>query len=170
MMGLKSALALSLCLALSTISLAADNWVVREDGVGPVKIGMSLDKLKSIFHDKLSLPADKDSQSCFYVSSTDHPHVNFMIADGSLIRIDVDGPGIPTKEGVQVGDSEAHAMKTYGGKLKVEPREYVGPEAHYLTMRSSDGLKGTRFETNEGKVEMYYVGTNDAVHQEDGCQ
>jgi hypothetical protein len=165
-----SAACLFLCLLLSSISLAGDGWTVREDGVGPVKLGMTLEKMKVIFHDKLSMPADKDSQSCYYVSSPDHPHVNFMIQDGSLVRIDVDAPGVPTKEGVKVGDKESHAMNVYGGKLKVEPHESSGPEAHYLTARSSDGLNGIRFETNEGKIEMYYVGTYDAIHDAEGCE
>lgn len=165
-----TALCLLLCLCFSATSFAGDAWTVHDDGVGPVKIGITLDKLKSIFHDNLTMPADKDSQSCYYVSSPEHPHINFMISDGSLIRIDVDGPGVPMKEGIQVGDAESKVMKAYGGKLKVEPHEAAGPTGHYLTARSSDGLKGIRFETNEGKVEMFYVGTYDAVHQEEGCE
>lgn len=34
--------------------LAADEWVVRQDGVGPVKIGMSLARLNAVLGEKLA--------------------------------------------------------------------------------------------------------------------
>jgi len=170
MTRLNQSVRILLCLCLISICAATDSWEVHDNGVGPVKIGITLAKLNSIFHGKLTLPADKDSQSCFYATSADHPHINFMIQDSTLVRIDVDGPGVATKDGIQVGDTEGRVMKAYGGKLKVEPHENSGPEGHYLTTRSSDGLNGIRFETNEGKVEMFYVGTYDAIHVEEGCQ
>src|ERR1700682_1555784 len=39
--------------------------------------------------------------------------------NGRLARIDVGGPGVPTAEGVQVGDSEAHALQVYGPRMTV---------------------------------------------------
>ena len=50
-----------------------DVWVVREDGVGPVKIGMNLAQLNMVLHEKFSIPADKEERSCFYVDTPRHP-------------------------------------------------------------------------------------------------
>jgi hypothetical protein len=73
-----------------------------------------------------------------------------MIEDGHFSRVDVDAPGITTTEGVQVGDSEAKALQVYGPRLKVEPHHYID-DGHYLTVRSSNGRYGMRFETEEGE-------------------
>ncbi|MDP9158653.1 MAG: hypothetical protein M3O09_00275, partial [Acidobacteriota bacterium] len=40
-------------------------WVLREDGIGPVKIGMTLAELNSVLHAEPSLTDDKDNEGCF---------------------------------------------------------------------------------------------------------
>lgn len=150
-------------------SLASDVWVLHEDGIGPVKVGMSLSQLNTVLHEKFSMPGSKDDQGCFYVNPTKNPHVAFMIEDGRLARIDVDGPGVATAEGIQVGDSEARALQVYGSRLKVEPHAYTGPEGHYLTVRSKSGRYGIRFETDKGKIETFYAGRFEAVQYIEGC-
>ncbi len=164
-----AALAL-LAIASTTLSIAGDAWVVRMDGVGPVKIGMTLPELNNILHEKFRMPDNKDDQGCFYVNSAKHPHVAFMIEDSHLVRLDVDGRGVPTVQGVEVGDSEARALKIYGPKLKVEPSAYTGPEGHYLTLRSTDGRYGVRFETDKGKIQTFYAGRFEAIQYIEGCE
>jgi len=156
------------CISLVADSLAADNWVLRDNGIGPIKIGMSLSQLNAVLHERFSKPTQEwESQECFYVKPRRHPHIAFMIEDGRLTRIDVDGAGISTSTVVQVGDSESHALKIYGSKLKVEPAQYT--EGHYLTARSNDGHHGIRFETDQGKITMYYAGRYDAIQYVEGC-
>jgi hypothetical protein len=150
-------------------SLANDTWVVREDGVGPVKIGMTLSQLNTALHEKFSMPAAQDDQGCFYVSPGKHPHIAFMIEEGRLVRIDVESAGVATPEGIQVGDSESHARQVYGSRLKVEPQKYIDT-GHYLTVRSEDGRYGIRFETDQGKITMFYAGRYDAIQYVEGCQ
>jgi hypothetical protein len=149
---------------------ADDTWVLREDGVGPVKIGMGLSQLNAVLQERFRLPAEKDDRACFYLKPKRHPHVAFMILDGGLARIDVDGAGISTTSGVFVGDSEAHALRVYGSKLKVEEHKYTGPEGHYLTIRASDRRYGMRFETYEGKITQFYAGRFDAIQLVEGCE
>ena len=151
-------------------ALASDGWIVRQDGVGPLKIGTSLSELNMVLHEKFVMPESKDDQGCFYVRSTKHPHISFMIEGGRLVRIDVDGAGVSTAEGVQVGDSEAHALRVYGSSLKVTPHAYTGPEGHYLTVRSKDGRCGVRFEAENGKIQTFYAGRYKAIQYIEGCQ
>jgi hypothetical protein len=158
-----------LCLCLVCSCLASDTWVIREDGVGPVKIGMTLAQLNATLHEKFSLPAEKEDQGCFYVSARGHDHIAFMIENGRLVRIDVDEAGVPTSSGIQVGDSEAHARQVYGARLKVTPHAYT-ETGHYLTARSSDGQYGIRFETDNGKIKMFYAGRYDAIQYIEGCE
>jgi hypothetical protein len=157
-------------LALFSMSIVqgSDDWVVREDGVGPVKVGMTLSELNTVLHENYSMPKSKGDRGCFYVRSADHPHAAFMIEDGRLARVDVDGPGISTVEGIQVGDSEEHARQVYGSRLKVEAHAYI-LDGHYLTIRSPDGRYGIRFETEKGRIQRFYAGRYGAVQYTEGC-
>ncbi len=163
------ALLLSL-LCFANQASAADTWIVREDGVGPTKIGMSLAQLSAVLHEKFSPPADKEDQGCFYVNPSKHPQIAFMIENGRLVRVDVDREGLSTSEGIQVGDSESHALKVYGHLLKVEPRAFMEEEGHFLTASSRDGRFGVRFETDHGKITGFYAGRYKAIQYIEGCE
>jgi hypothetical protein len=126
-----------LAVALGTAS-GNDTWIVREDGAGPLRIGMSLPQLNAMLHEKLPLPAAKDDKACFYVTTKKQPKLSFMVLQGRLARIDVRDPGVTTTTGIQVGDSEKHALQVYGSSLKVVPHKYTD-NGQYLTARSSDG-------------------------------
>jgi|KBSMisStaDraftv2_1062788.scaffolds.fasta_scaffold94588_5 hypothetical protein len=145
---------------------AGDTWVVRRDGVGPVKIGMTLPQLSMALHEKFAVPESKADQGCFYVTATKHPQFSLMIENKHLVRVDVDKSGVATAEGVQVGDPEERVRQVYGSGLKVEPQHYT--DGHYLTLRSGDD--GIRFETEEGKVSTFYAGTFEAIQYVEGCQ
>ena len=149
---------------------ASGTWVLRADGIGPVKIGMSLSQMNAVLNETFSKPERKDDQGCFYVDATYHPHIHFMIENGRLVRVDIDGKGISTAKGIRVGDSEIRVLQVYDHSLKVEPNAYTGPEGHYLTMRSKSGRYGIRFETENGKVEMFYAGRFDAIQYIEGCE
>jgi hypothetical protein len=157
-------------LALASIGVlrASDEWMVREDGVGPAKVGMTLFQLNTAMGEKFAMPRNKDDQACFVVKPAKHPHITFMIEDGHFSRVDVDAPGIATIEGVHVGDSEAQARRVYGPRLKIEPHQYI-EGGHYLTVRSSDGRYGTRFETDKGKIQSFYAGQFKSIQLVEGC-
>ncbi|MGA9527495.1 MAG: hypothetical protein WBS24_05220 [Terriglobales bacterium] len=104
---------------LATSTAVGEEWVIRQDGVGPVKIGMSLSQLNAVLHEKFVMPMRKDEQACFYVDSAEHPHILFMVVKGRLARVDVTEAGTRTAEGIEVGDSENRARQVYGSHLKV---------------------------------------------------
>ncbi len=159
---------LLLGLLLAGTSLADDAWVIREEGVGPVKIGMTLAQLSATLHQKLS-EEEGGSENCFYVNARDHDQVSFMIINGRLARIDVDAPGVATSAGIQVGDSEARARNAYGNRMKVTAHFYID-DGHYLTAQLADGRYGVRFETASGKIVRYYAGKYDAIQYVEGCE
>src|SRR5947207_2307742 len=83
----KATVLILMCLCILPDSLAADTWVLREDGIGPVKIGMSLSDLNAVLHEKFSKPTEEwENQQCFYVTPSRHSHISFMIEDGRLSR------------------------------------------------------------------------------------
>ena len=143
-------------------------WIVRPDGIGPVRVGMTLTELNSVLHESFTMPADKEQQPCFYVNTDRHPGVGFMIQNRRVVRVDVDGPDTPTVEGVRVGDSEAKAMRAYGSRLNIEPN-YYQPQEKYLTIRSANRRYAIRFETDNGKIGRFYAGRLSAVLLIEGC-
>lgn len=149
-------------------ALAADTWVVRFDGVGPVKIGMTLAQLSTALHQKFT-EEESGSEGCFYVHANGHGHVGFMIEDSKLVRVDVEAPGISTVTGIQVGDAEARVRRVYGSRVKVTEHKYIDT-GHYLTVRSADGALGVRFETDKGKITTFYAGTYEAIQYVEGCE
>jgi hypothetical protein len=153
---------------LLSTSFAADTWVIREDGVGPVKVGMTLAELTAIFHQKLA-EEDSGSDNCYYVTVPGHDHVGFMIIDSHVARVDVNARGVSTVTGIQVGDTEAQVRKIYGTRMKVTAHQYVD-NGHYLTVRSADGRYGIRFETDGGKITGFYAGTYEAIQYVEGCE
>ena len=108
-------------------SRASDSWVLRQDGIGPVKVGMNLAQLNTVLREKFAIPESKDEQACFYVdTAAAHPHISFMIVNGRLARIDVDGTGLPTANGIQVGDAEERAKQVYGSRLNSQATRLHG--------------------------------------------
>ena len=148
---------------------ARDVWVIREDGVGPAKIGMTLPQLKTALHERLVEDDTSGSDACWYVKPAKHPHVSFMILNGYFVRADVDARGVATVDGIQVGDSELAVRRRYGARMKVEPHQYID-DGHYLTLRSGDGKYGVRFETEKGKITSFYAGRFSAIQYVEGCE
>ncbi|MFP5237269.1 MAG: hypothetical protein ACLGSD_15330 [Acidobacteriota bacterium] len=93
-----------------------------------------------------------------------------MILNGRVARVDVDDKTTHTVEGIRNGDSEPHALKVYGKRMKVTPSAYSGNEGHFLTVHSADGRYGIRFETDSGKIIRYYAGTAEAIQYIEGCE
>jgi len=153
--------------AFADLCFAADIWKVRDDGVGPVEIGITLAQLNAALYETFAMPADKEAQGCFYVTPKKHPKISFMIENGRVARVDVNHPGVLTSEGIQVGDAEARVKEVYGARLTIEPHKYT--DGHYLTVRSSAGGYGVRFETDRGKITTYYAGLYDAIRLVERC-
>ena len=145
-----------------------DSWVVRESGIGPVKIGITLAQLTVILHQKL-IEDESGSDNCFYVHTSNQQHIGYMIIDDHVARVDVNAPGIKTSTGIQVGDSETHAREIYGTRLKITPHIYIDT-GNYLTVQSSYGRYGIRFETDKGKITGFYAGKYDAIQYVEGCE
>lgn len=141
-------------------------WVLRFNGIGPVKIGMSLSELKKALHNDAKEEAS-GNESCFYVSTSKHPQVVFMIIDDHVVRIDVTQRGVPTTKGIRVGDSESKVKRSYP-QLSIEPHAYT-PDGKYLTVHSDDGHLGLRFETEKRRITGFYAGRSDAIQYIEGC-
>jgi hypothetical protein len=154
----------------TAISTAVANFsVVRLDGIGPARVGMTLSELNRVLHTTYPTPTDPDERSCFYIDVPRQSGTAMMILDGRLARVDVDNTTTKTVRGIGNGDSEAHALQVYGKELQVEPHHYIPENGHYLTLFSPDRKFAIRFETEDGKITRYYAGTAQAISYVEGC-
>jgi hypothetical protein len=147
--------------------------VVTEQGVGPIRIGMTPEEASQAAG--VTLAGDPyelyDDGSCYYVIPEGDLSQTFafMVSEGTIARVDVwVGSGAANAEGVRVGDSEAHLLKVYRGAV-VEQHAYEGPEGHYVRTRDASGRHGYVFETDGKVVENWRAGRYPEIEWIEGC-
>ncbi len=143
-----SALLTLVLAAFSPALLAENDWVLRFDGLGPARIGMSREELAAVLGQTVDIPEDEDSQACTMIDDGHRPGVAYMITEGRLSRIDVyQGSSIATRSGARVGDPAASVQAKYGSALEKTPSFYGdAPRDYFLTYRSRDRRFALRFE------------------------
>jgi hypothetical protein len=152
----------------SATSVAAAD-LVRPDGVGALRVGMTIPALERVLKQRIEVPKDPEDGHCFYAEPKAHPKLSLMIESGRLRRIDIREAGVATNDGIQVGDSVEKVKAKYGTRLKIEPHFYSGPEDKYLTVTFSSGRLATRFETHNDLIDSIYSGSFKQVQYVEGC-
>lgn len=150
-------------------ALAADDWRITTAGYGPAKIGMSVAEASAALGMALVSDGPVDDPECHYLRP--EPAVEglwFMVSNDRVVRIEVNAPGIRTKSGLGVGDSEAR-VKEMLPSVEVTPHKYVAPDGSYLTIWTADHAAAVRFETLQGKVTSFYAGRVPEVEFVEGC-
>lgn len=135
------------------------------DGYGPIRIGMTPSQLERAGV-RYETPDNifGGIQECAHAAVVGRPGLTLMFENGRVSRIEVDRPGILTRSGAQVGDSEAKVKRLYGARLEVAPEGHdnaghvfvvsVAGNASYLVM-DTDGevVTGMRAGPSAGYVE-----------------
>ena len=163
-------LLLAMAMLASAGTAAAEDWRITTGGYGPAKIGMTVDEASRALGMTLVSDGPVDNPACHYLRP--EPAVEglwFMISNGRVARVEVNAPGIKTKSGFGVGQTEAYVKKSLGPKVEVTPHKYVAPDGNYLTLWSSDRKSAVRFETMQGKVTSFYAGRVPEVEYVEGC-
>lgn len=162
-------LCIAFSLALTPLCAIADGWVLRMDGIGPLKIGMSFDDANRASGSALKRtpPNLRGSVSCDYIPVRRHPGLALMFIDERLVRVDVFGHANRTLRGIRVGDAVQSVFAAYPD-IVVEAHAYEENEK-YLTTISGDGSLALRFETRDGKVSQFYAGEEKPVHYIENC-
>jgi hypothetical protein len=134
-------------------------WVVRDTGAGPIRIGMTADELRP------HVEALGQLEGCVYAKAPAAPGLLVMLFAGKVVRVDVITEGLATAAGVRVGDTEERVRELYP-ELRVEPHKYT--DGHYLVV---DGDAGRRlvFETDGARVTRYRAGAIPQVDWVEGC-
>lgn len=147
---------------------------VSLEGVGPVRVGMTLEEASAAAGQGISeVPgsgAGIDPAACYYaVPDTGQPKVSFMVVDGAIARVDVEeGSGARTVSGIGVGAPEADVLATYGDRIVVEPHPY-DEGGNYLRYVPDDPTRSLIFETDGATVLRYRSGLAGPVSFIEGC-
>lgn len=142
-------------------------WVVRADGIGPLKVGIPLAVASQTLGESLRVT----QAGCDHVRPTTMPKgIRLMVIDDTVARVEIDSAGIKTAEGEQVGDSESRVLELYGARARIEPHKYTYPDGHYVVITPpGDTLHRIIFETFKGLVTTYRAGRVPAVQLVEGC-
>ncbi|MBI1213065.1 MAG: hypothetical protein GC190_16500 [Alphaproteobacteria bacterium] len=160
-------------LAASLMLIAAGNApaVVDIDGVGTLKIGMTIAQAEKAANAKIAVHNDEDPQSeCVNAEFPDFPeHFTFMLIKGTIARFDVYEGQMKTAEGAGIGSSEDDVKRLYANaKIEVSPHAYV--DGHYLEV-TMPGFANLRyvFETDGRSVTAFRAGRLPEVRYVEGC-
>ena len=154
----------------STLTATA---VVRPDGMGPVRVGMTLGQASRAAKRLITLagPPIGAVGSCSYAQPQGGPEgVWFMISGDLVARIDVTTTAIATAAGARVGMDEATVKGLYPG-MKVEPAKYV-EGGHTLVYEPPGGAgpaTGIIFDTDGTKVVTIRSGREPELSYVEGC-
>ncbi len=143
-------------------------WVLRADGVGSLRVGMTVDEANRAV--KGGLDRTSGLEKCDYVRPKNGPAgVLLMVVDGRIARVDVDSTSVSTAAGVRLGDAESRVRQAYPG-ARVEPHKYV--DGHYFIAipgTPADTLHRLVFETDGKTVTRMRGGVYPPVEYVEGC-
>lgn len=150
---------------------AGQPWVVRFDGVGPLRFGMTFDQANAVLGHRLQRtpPQQLASGGCDQIplDGMGHKGIWLMFVDDVLRRVDVNG-GARTAAGIAPGQPVQRVYAAYP-KVETQPRPYQEETDLSLTVLSPDGRHAIRFETAKGKVDDFVAGDRKQVQWIEGC-
>jgi hypothetical protein len=143
---------------------------VAINGIGPIRVGMTIQQAQASARIRLLSQGDKLG-NCWYVKPQGGPRdISFMVIDGQIARVDIYANSrITTISGAKIGDSENRIKSLYA--VRITPHEYI-QGGHYLTFvpnDTSDRRYRMVFETDGKRVKMIRAGRLPEVEYVEGC-
>ena len=166
---MRAFLASCVLLAIAAAALADGRWCLSMGGLGPIRAGMKVEEVLPLA-DWPGLPRRPESAECWYMRYQGGPSdFSLMIIDDRVVRIEIQGKStLRTISGAQIGTTEAELRKMYGARLDVQPHKY-DEHGQTITLKSSRGDYGMRFETSRGKVTAMQAGPWEHLNYVEGC-
>lgn len=182
--GVVRILAPALCLS-PTYASAADQ-ILTPYGLGPVRIGMTVEQAEKALGVKLA-PLDTtdgySTEACWETQRLGDPDpaILYMIWDGKIVRIDVTRyehkpywtdeniPAIASENGVHIRDLDAKAAKASGPATISANPFGKRPDDYYATILTQDGQRGVLFEIWDHYIYRMRAGLAEAIALPEGC-
>ena len=144
-------------------------WCLGFGSLGPVRTGMTVEQVLRLA-DWPGMERKQPADECWYLNyRAGSADFDVMIIKGVVVRIEIKGNStLQTLSGARIASTESELAGLYGARLQTQPHKY-DPDGHTLTLRSSDGTQGLRFETSHGKVTAIQSGPWEHLHYVEGC-
>ncbi len=93
-----------------------------------------------------------------------------MIENGVLTRISVSrNADVATPAGFRVGYSGADLLAEYGGRARVDPRQYWESPARYITVCRQPPARGIRYEIDSADIVVHVRAGGISIEYVEGC-
>jgi opacity protein-like surface antigen len=162
--------ALVLCAAaMAAVAAAAPSWCLGMNGLGPIRAGMTVEQVMRLA-DFSGLERKSPAGECWYLRyHGDSSAFDLMIIDNVVVRLELKGETrLHTFSGARIGTTEAQLKAMYGSRLDIQPHKY-DEKGHTITVKSSGGDYGLRFETSAARVTAIQSGPWEHLHYVEGC-
>jgi len=155
--------------SLAIASSAAPLWCLGFSGFGQIRTGMTVEQVMRLA-DFSGLERAQAAGECWYLRyQGGNSAFDLMIIGGSVVRIEIKGESkLHTFAGAHIGTTEKELKALYGASLATQPNKY-DPNGHTITLRSSGGDHGLRFETSAGRVTAIQAGLWEHLDYVEGC-
>jgi hypothetical protein len=156
-------------LSLALAALAAPTWCLGMGGLGPIRAGMSVEQVIRLA-DFSGLERQHPAGECWYLRyQGDQNSFDLMIVEDKVVRLELKGTTrLGTFMGARIGTTENELKAMYGARLEIQPHKY-DEAGHTITLQSSAGDYGLRFETSRSKVTAIQAGPWEHLHYVEGC-
>ena len=166
---MKRALLVAFGVLLAAASFAGSSWCLGMGGLGPIRAGMNVEQVLRLA-DFSGLERNKPAGDCWYLRyHGGQSDFDLMIIEDKVVRLELKGASkLHTFAGATIGTTEEELQAMYGARLDVQPHKY-DEAGHTITLKSSGGDYGLRFETSHGKVTAIQAGPWEHLNYVEGC-
>jgi len=154
---------------LAAAASAASSWCLGMGGLGPIRAGMTVEQVMALA-DFSGLERKSPAGECWYLHYRgDSSAFDLMIIGNVVVRLEVKGESrLHTFSGAAIGTTEDQLKAMYGSRLDIQPHKY-DEHGHTITVKSSGGDHGLRFETSAGRVTAIQAGPWEHLNYVEGC-
>lgn len=147
------------------------SYRIAINGIGPVRLGMSLDEVEKSweggFHGDRKRYGTSD---CFFLSPIGFGEdAKFWVINNKLHHISITSSSFSTKSGAKVGDPRERLAQLYGDKLKVTDDPVLGLNYTFIPSDTKDAAYRLRFYIREDRIAQIDIGTSDTIDQSEYC-
>lgn len=170
---MQHALALSPDLKVSELpAIALLGSTLQTTGLGPIRIGMTLDDVFETGIELEPMQASGPSECEYYRIKNSLEPIGFMAVENKIIRVDVwQGSLITTRSGIAIGSSEADILREYPNQIEAVANPNTGGKTFIFTPQDpGEDIYRLVFETDaRGQVVQYRAGQFPSVTWAEGC-
>ena len=152
-------------------AVAGEGLKLELRGLGPVRVGMTVDDAARALGRPLQPVTAPTDECTFYAPASGFDGLSFLVAGGTVARVDVTAGPTATAEGMAIGQSEAEAKRRYGVRLRESPHDFL-LGGHYLTLVPADPADANFrlvAETDGTKVTSMRAGRLPEIGLTEGC-